>query len=322
MMKVLVFIEQRENTLKKASLEALSVARNLAGSSANVAAVVIGGSIDSITAALKGHGADTVYSVSGAGFENYNVLNYAAAIDSAIKTFSPTVVLGMASPMGRDVFPRLAARHDAGIATDLIELKAEGETLVGLKPMYAGKAYAEVTFQNTKIQFATLRANVFKADATDGSAAVTKLDVTAADSKLKTVEIRKDKSAKVDLTEAGIIISGGRALGSADAFKILNEAADVLGATVGASRAAVDAGYASHEMQVGQTGKTVNPNLYIAAGISGSIQHMAGMRTSKVIVAINTDPEAPIFKIANYGIVGDLFQVIPILTQKLKELRG
>jgi electron transfer flavoprotein alpha subunit len=321
-MKVLVFIEQRENKLKKASLEALSTARKLAGSAANVAAVVVGSSIDGITAELKNHGADTVFAVSGAGFEHYNVFNYGSAVEQAIKSFSPTVVLGMATPMGRDVFPRLAARHDAGIATDLIELKAEGETLIGLKPMYSGKAYAEVTFQNSKIQFATLRANVFKADASDGAANVTKLEVAAADSKLKTVEIRKDKSEKVDLTEASVIISGGRSLGSADAFKILNEAADVLGATVGASRAAVDAGYASHEMQVGQTGKTVNPNLYIAAGISGSIQHMAGMRTSKVIVAINSDPEAPIFKIANYGIVADLFTAVPELTKKLKELRG
>lgn len=321
-MKVLVFIEQRENKLKKASLEALSIGRKIAGSAANVAAVVIGGSIDGIAGELKGHGADTVYTVGGADFENYNVLNYAAAVQQAIKTFSPTVVLGMATPMGKDLFPRLAARHDSALATDLIELEANGDKLVGLKPMYSGKAYAKVTFEGSSIQFATIRANVFKADATDGSAAVTKLDVQAADSKIKTIEIRKDKSEKVDLTEASVIISGGRSLGSADAFKILNEAADVLGATVGASRAAVDAGYATHEMQVGQTGKTVNPNLYIAAGISGSIQHMAGMRTSKVIVAINTDPEAPIFKIANYGIVADLFQAVPELTKKLKELRG
>jgi electron transfer flavoprotein alpha subunit len=321
-MKVLVFIEQRENKLKKASLEALSVARRLAGSAAGVAAIVIGGSVDSIASELKGHGADTIYTVGGVTFENYNVLNYAAAVEQAIKTFQPNVVLGMATPMGKDLFPRLAARHDAGIATDLIELEANGDKITGLKPMYSGKAYAKVGFEGSSIQFATLRANVFKADASDGSASATKIEVAAADSKMKTVEIRKDKSEKVDLTEASVIISGGRSLGSADAFKILHEAADVLGATVGASRAAVDAGYASHEMQVGQTGKTVNPNLYIAAGISGSIQHMAGMRTSKIIVAINTDPEAPIFKIANYGIVGDLFQVVPVLTQKLKELRG
>lgn len=321
-MKVLVFIEQRENKLKKASLEALSVARKIAGSAANVAAVVVGGSTDGIAAELKGHGADSVFAASGAGFEHYNVFSYAAAVQQAIKTFSPTVVLGMATPIGKDLFPRLAARHDSALATDLIELEASGDKLVGLKPMYSGKVYAKVTFEGSSIQFATIRANVFKADATDGSGAVTKLDVAVNDAKLKTVEIRKDKSEKVDLTEASVIISGGRSLGSADAFKILHEAADVLGATVGASRAAVDAGYASHEMQVGQTGKTVNPNLYIAAGISGSIQHMAGMRTSKVIVAINTDPEAPIFKIANYGIVGDLFQVVPELTKKLKELRG
>ncbi len=320
-MKVLVFIEQRENKLKKASLEALSVARRLAGSAANVAAVVVGGSIDGIAGELKGHGADTVYAAGGASFENYNIFNYAAAVEKAVKTFGANVVLGMASPMGRDLFPRLAARFDAGIATDLVEINAAGDTLTGLKPMYSGKVFAEVAFQGG-LQFATLRPNVFKADATDGSGAVTKLDVAGDDSKQKTIEIRKDKSEKVDLTEATVIISGGRALGSADAFKILNEAADVLGATVGASRAAVDAGYAPHEMQVGQTGKTVNPNLYIAAGISGSIQHLAGMRTSKVIVAINTDPEAPIFKIANYGIVADLFQAVPILTQKVKELRG
>ncbi len=319
-MKVLVFIEQRENKLKKASLEALSQARKLAGSAANVAAVIVAGSADTIAAELKGHGADTVYAVGG--FEHYNVLNYAAAVQEAIKAFGPNVVLGMATPMGKDLFPRLAARHDSGLATDLIELEANGDKIVGLKPMYSGKAYAKVTFEGGSIQFATLRANVFKADASDGAGAVTKLEVAASDAKVKTVEIRKDKSEKVDLTEASVIVSGGRSLGSADAFKILFETADVLGATVGASRAAVDAGYASHEMQVGQTGKTVNPNLYIAAGISGSIQHMAGMRTSKVIVAINTDPEAPIFKIANYGIVADLFQAVPELTKKLKELRG
>ncbi len=321
-MKILVFIEQRENKLKKSSLEALTTARKLAGSSTQVAAVVVGGSIESLTSELKGYGADTVYVANGSSLENFNVLTYSSAVEAAIKAFSPTLVLGMTTPIGRDIFPRLAARFDAGLATDLTDLKAQGDTLTGTKPMYSGKCYAEITFQGGGIQFASLRPNVFKAESSDGSATAQKLDAPAADARLQTVEIRKDKTEKVDLTEAKAIISGGRSLGSADAFKILTEAADVLGATVGASRAAVDAGYASHEMQVGQTGKTVNPNLYIACGISGSIQHMAGMRTSKVIVAINTDPEAPIFKVANYGIVGDLFQVVPLLTQKLKELRG
>lgn len=321
-MKVLVFIEQRENKLKKSAFEALSTARKLAGSAANVAAVIVGSSIEGSVAELKGFGADTIYTANAAHLEHYNVFNYAAALEQAIKTFSPKLVLGIATPMGRDIFPRLAARFDAAIATDLIEIKASGDSVTGVKPMYAGKVFAELALQNSDVQFATLRANVFKAEQTDGAANAVKIEAAAADSKLKTTEIRKDKSEKVDLTEASIIISGGRSLGSADAFKILHEAADVLGATVGASRAAVDAGYAPHEMQVGQTGKTVNPNLYIAAGISGSIQHMAGMRSSKVIVAINTDPEAPIFKIANYGIVADLFQAVPVLTQKLKELRG
>ncbi len=322
-MKVLVFVEQRDNKLKKSALEAIATARKLTGSAAQVAALIIGASVDGLAVELKSYGVDTVYTVNGAAFDKYNVMAYAAATEQAIKTFAPKLVLGIASPMGRDLFPRLAARFDAGIVTDLIEIKIDGDYISGLKPMYSGKCYAELTLQNTELQFATLRPNVFKGETSgDGAATVNKLEIAAPASALQTVEIRKGKSEKADLTEASLIISGGRALGSADAFKILVEAADVIGATVGASRAAVDAGYAGHEMQVGQTGKTVNPNLYIAAGISGSIQHMAGMRSSKVIVAINTDPEAPIFKIANYGIVADLFQAVPALTKSLKELRG
>lgn len=322
-MKVLVFVEQRDNKLKKSAFEALAAARKLTGAAAQVAAVIVGGSVDGLAGELKNYGVDTVYTVSGGAFDKFNVLAYAAGVEQAIKTFAPKVVLGIASPIGRDLFPRLAARFDAGIATDLIELKAAGDFITGLKPMYSGKVFAEITLQNTELQFATLRPNTFKGETSgDGAANASKLEVAAPAGTFQTVEIRKGKSEKADLTEATLIISGGRALGSADAFKILNEAADVIGATVGASRAAVDAGYAGHEMQVGQTGKTVNPNLYIAAGISGSIQHMAGMRSSKVIVAINTDPEAPIFKIANYGIVADLFQAVPAMTKAFKELKG
>ncbi len=322
-MKVLVFIEQRENKLKKSSLEALATARKIAGSAGQVAGLIVGGSVDTLASELKGFGADTVYTVSGNAFHHYNVLNYGASLEQAIKTFAPKLILGMATPMGRDLFPRLAARFDAGMATDLVDIKAEGDFVSGLKPMYAGKCFAEIQMQNTELQFVTLRPNVFKGESCgDGQAQVSKLDISPVTGKLDTLEVRKGKSEKADLTEATFIISGGRALGSADAFSILHECAEPLGATVGASRAAVDAGFAPHDMQVGQTGKTVNPNLYVAAGISGSIQHMAGMRTSKVILAINTDPEAPIFKIANYGIVGDLFQVVPALSKKIKELRG
>ena len=321
-MKVLVFVEQRDAKLKSSAFEAITTGRKLAGSAADVAAVIVGQNIAGLADELKGYGADTVYTVDRAEFANYNVIAYASGVEKAINEFDASIVLGVASPMGRDLFPRLAARFDSGLLTDLVDIKLEGDFVSGLKPMYAGKCLAEVALQNTAKQFVTLRPNVFAAkNSGEGSAAATALEAFFDDSvKLETTEIRKGASEKPDLTEATRIISGGRAMGSADAFKVLNECADTLGATVGASRAAVDSGYAPHDMQVGQTGKTVNPNLYVACGISGSIQHMAGMRTSKVIVAINTDPEAPIFTVADYGIVADLFEAVPKLNDSLKSM--
>ena len=321
-MKTLVFVEQRDRKIKSSALEALTVGAKLAGSAGDCAAVVVGAGASGLAAELKGYGADTVYVVDNAAFDKYNPLAYTAAVEAAIKAFGAKIVVGTAAPMTRDVFPRLAARLDGGILTDLTQVELSGDKVTGVKPMYAGKVLAKVELAGAPVQFVSIRPNTFKAENKgQGNAAVSKLDAgSAADARLKTVEIRKGKSEKVDLTEASRIVSGGRALASADNFKILDELAAVIGATVGASRAAVDSGYAPHDMQVGQTGKTVNPNLYVACGISGSIQHMAGMRTSKTIVAINTDPEAPIFKIASYGIVGDLFKAVPIMTQKLKAL--
>jgi electron transfer flavoprotein alpha subunit len=320
-MKVLVFVEQREGKIKSSAHEALTVGLKLAGSAANVAAVVIGNGVAGLTGSLAGWGADTVYTADGAELALYNIQTYSSGVEAAIKAFSPDVVLGVASPMGRDLFPRLAARFDGAILTDLTSIEGSGTTVTGTKPMYSGKCIADVSTEGAKISFVTIRQNVFPANkAGSGAATASAIKANAGDGKIKTVEIRKGKSAKPDLTEASVIISGGRAMGNADNFKILNECADVIGATVGASRAAVDSGYATHDMQVGQTGKTVNPNLYIACGISGSIQHMAGMRTSKVIVAVNTDKDAPVFGIASYGIVGDLFQVVPLLTQRFKAL--
>lgn len=320
-MKVLVFIEQREGKIKSSAHEAMTVGAKLAGSPANLAAVIVGAGAANLAGELSGWGADNVYTADSADLALYNVLSYAGSVEAAIKTFSPNLVLGVASPLGRDLFPRLAARLDGGILTDLVSIEASDNEITGTKPMYSGKCIADVATQGASINFVTIRQNVFAASKPNsGSAKATPVAPTASDGRLKTVEIRKGKSTKPDLTEATFIISGGRALGNAENFKILHECADVIGATVGASRAAVDSGYASHDMQVGQTGKTVNPTLYIACGISGSIQHMAGMRTSKTIVAINTDKDAPIFSVASYGIVGDLFQVVPVMTQKLKEL--
>lgn len=321
-MKVLVFIEQRDGKLKSSSLEALTLGAKLAGSAGDCAAVVVGKGIEGIAAQLQGYGADTVQVADDAAFDKYNPLAYAAAVEAAVKAHGAKLVLGVASPMGRDVFPRLAARFDAGILTDLTAVEMSGDKLTGVKPMYAGKVLAKVAIQNSNVMFATIRPNVFAANKGGaGSATVAKLTVAPpTDARIKTVEIRKGQSEKADLTEATRIVSGGRSVGSAENFKVIYDLADALSATAGASRAAVDSGYAAHDMQVGQTGKTVNPTVYIACGISGSIQHMAGMRTSKVIVAINTDPEAPIFKVATYGIVADLFKAAPIMTQKLKAL--
>jgi electron transfer flavoprotein alpha subunit len=320
-MKVLVFIEQRDGKIKSSAHEALTVGSKLAGSAGNMAAVIVGSGVAGIASELAGWGADTVYTADSGDLALYNVQGYTNGVEAAIKEFSPDVVLGVASPIGRDVFPRLTARMDGAILTDVTSLEASGNSVTATKPMYSGKCIADVATDGAKITFVTIRQNVFPASKPgSGSATGTPVAVSAGDGKIKTIEIRKGKSAKPDLTEASFIISGGRAMANADNFKVLHECADVIGATVGASRAAVDSGYASHDMQVGQTGKTVNPNLYIACGISGSIQHMAGMRTSKVIVAVNTDKDAPIFGVASYGIVADLFQVVPLMTQQFKNL--
>ena len=321
-MKVLVFIEQRDNKIKNNAFEALTLAHKLAGSPADVAAVVAGDAVSGVTGELAGWGTDTVYVAEGGNFKNYNAISYVAAVAEAVEAFSPDLLIAPASPMGRDLTPRLAARLQAGIVTDVVDLKEEGSDIVATKPMYAGKCLAEIALSGAGLKIASIRPNVFGAEKCDaGSAAAESLKGDgASDIKLTTKEVKKGDSEKADLTEAATIISGGRAMGNAENFKILDDCAEVLGATVGASRAAVDSGYCPHTMQVGQTGKTVNPNLYIACGISGSIQHMAGMRTSKVIVAINTDPEAPIFSVADYGIVADLFEAVPILQEKLKAI--
>lgn len=322
-MKVLVFLEQRDGRLKSSAVEALTIAAKLSDNKPeNVAGVVVGQNISSLNEGVKNYGADRIFCADDAKLEKYNILAYADAVLAAVNEFQPDVLLGIASPMGRDLFPRLAAKLDAGLLTDLVEINfKDGKFIGGTKPMYAGKVLSDVEFVGEGLKLATLRPNVFPAAASSGDAQVQSLNAEIKnDERMETVEIRKGKSDKADLTEAIRIISGGRAMGNADNFKILHQCADVFGATVGASRAAVDSGYASHDMQVGQTGKTVNPTLYIACGISGAIQHMAGMRTSKIIVAVNSDPDAPIFSIADYGIVADLFEAVPVFEQEAKSM--
>lgn len=325
-LKVLVYAEVRNGKLKSTAAELLTEARRLTGGdTSSIHAVLLGTGASIHANTLATYGASKVYVVESPETDVYQCEPHVQTIEALIRANGYTVVMGPASPTGRDFFPRLAARHQAALLTDVTKIRAEGggSTLVATRPMYAGKCLAEVA-SKTALTFVTVRPNVVAAELSQAGATanveVFKPEINALLMKSKIVEVRKGKSEKPDLTEAVIIISGGRALGNADNFKVLHECADVIGATVGASRAAVDSGYAPHDMQVGQTGKTVNPNLYIACGISGSIQHLAGMRTSKVIVAINTDPDAPIFQKADYGIVADLFLAVPVLTSELKKL--
>lgn len=323
MSDILVYAEQSAGKIKKTAHEVLGKASELASSlGGNVIAVVIGKGLDGVEADLASYGAKKVVIVEGAGLDEYNTIAYTKALVQVVEEIKPQVILASGSSSEKDFMPRLAAKLQAGLATDCTDLQIDGGKLVAKKPIYSGKVFVDVNF-NSPIQMATIRPNSFgEPEASTGaSAEVIKKNADVGELVNKLVELVKgDGAGKVDLTEAEIIVSGGRAMGNAENFKVLDELANVIGATVGASRAAVDSGYASHDMQVGQTGKVVNPKLYIACGISGAIQHLAGMRTSKVIVAINKDPEAPIFSKADYGIVGDLFEVVPLLTEEFKKV--
>ncbi len=317
MAKILVFTEQAESSVKTVSLEILG---KLSGHTLEVA--VIGDLGDEGVNLLKAHGAETIHKISGAGLDKYSPEGYASALKDFVSSGGYDYVFAGSTSLGKDLFPRVAGMCDAGMATEVIDFKFDGDKFIGTRPMYAGKCLADLELGGGKPRFVTVRSNALGLNAapTAGAGNVVDASGNAGDIKAIIKEIVKGASGKVDLTEANVIVSGGRAMKNSDNFKILDELADVLGATVGASRAAVDSEYADHSMQVGQTGKVVAPTLYIACGISGAIQHLAGMRTSKVIVAINTDPDAPIFSYADYGIVGDLFKIVPLLQEEFKKL--
>jgi electron transfer flavoprotein alpha subunit len=322
---ILVFIEEREGKIKKTSLEALSAARKLAGQlQEQVVALRIGGAAPS--ADLAHYGADKIMSAQHDLLNTYSTEGYCEAVVNAARQLQPRFILGAASAMGRDLLPRVAARLGVGLAQDCIEARIiDGAQLECVRPIYAGKAYARVRLLMTPA-IATLRPNVFSlSDADTGrSAESTVFTPELSPSNVRAVvkETRVSGEQKVELTEANIIVSGGRGMKGPENFPLIKQLADVLGGAMGASRSAVDAGWIDHQHQVGQTGKTVSPTLYIACGISGAIQHLAGMSSSKFIVAINKDPEAPIFSVADYGIVGDLFAVVPVLTQEIKNLKS
>lgn len=317
---ILVIGEHQGGKVKKVTQELVTKAAELAGQvGGEVDVVLVGHGLQS-PGDLGGFGAKKVYVIDTPKLEKYNTEGCVKVISELSQEVKPSVILGTASPLGKDLLPRLAARLNAGLASDCTDLKVDGGKLVATRPIYSGKAFVDVKFEGD-LQIASARPNSFVAKKiSEAAAEVVSKEIDPGELRAVMKEIVQGKSDKADLTEAGIIVSGGRAMKAAENFKILNELADAIGATVGASRAAVDSGYAPHDMQVGQTGKVVNPNLYIACGISGAIQHLAGMRTSKVIVAINKDAEAPIFTKADYGVVGDLFQIVPLLTQEFKKI--
>jgi electron transfer flavoprotein alpha subunit len=322
---VMVIAEQRDGDIRKVSYEIVSEGRRLADSLGQaVTAVLLGSGVKDKAATLGHYGADRVLVADDPRLETYTTDAYVAVIAEVVKANDPAILLLGGSAQGKDLSARLSARLGVSTAQDCTAFSIESGNLVALRPIYAGKAYAKVSFVDSWPQMAVARPNVMSMNEPDTSKSTEVVDASFSldDSALKTkvVESIRDESGKVDLTEADKIVSGGRGMKGPDGYGILEELADVMGASVGASRSAVDAGWRPHSDQVGQTGKVVSPNLYIACGISGAIQHLAGMSTSKVIVAINKDAEAPIFQKADYGVVDDLFNIVPAFTEEVKKM--
>jgi electron transfer flavoprotein alpha subunit len=315
---VLVVAEQTDGSFRKIAYEAVSEGRRLADTlDETVTAVVLGSGIDGIAGELGKYGADKIVVGDDPAVAHYTTDAYANVLFDLVKDIDPKILLLGASSQGKDLSARLATRFGVGLAMDCIALKLDGEKLIATRPMYGGKVLAEVALEGIP-QMSAIRPNVMEIVEAAKAGNVERLAINTGVVKTRVVEKRLETASKIDLTEADVIVSGGRGMGGPD-FSVIEELAEALGGTVGASRSAVDEGWRPHSDQVGQTGKVVCPNLYIACGISGAIQHLAGMGSSKYIVAINKDPEAPIFKKADYGIVEDLFKAVPAITAELKK---
>jgi len=323
---IAAYLEIRDGKIKKSSLETLAEARRRAAELGDTAAAVLAGaSVAGLAQAAFAAGAAKVYAIEGPALADYSSQAYAAVLAGFAAETKPAALFFPATAMGKDLAPRVAARLGVSLAADCIKVAVKDGALEFARPIYAGKAILSVKLKGSP-QLATLRPNVFPAgEPVEGGGEVVKLAVSVPEGAVngRVVEVLKEESAELDITEADVVVSGGRGLKGPEAFALLRDLAAVFPrATVGASRSAVDSGWIGHQHQVGQTGKTVSPQLYLAVGISGAIQHLAGMSSSKVIAAVNKDPEAPIMKVADYGIVGDLFEVVPKLTEELKKLKA
>lgn len=325
-----VFAEHREEKIQNVTYELLGEARQLAKElNCEISAVLLGDANIEVEADhLFAHGAQNVYLVTDPDLKNYKTAPYTRGICELINKYKPEIMLIGATTIGRDLAARLAIRVNCGLTADCtgLSIDPEKKILLQTRPAFGGNIMATIISPNHRPQMATVRPKVFKKSdkhfGKKGKLIKEKVILKPEDLLVKLVEIVMDESVKVNLVEAEIIISGGRGILDAKNFSLIEDLAKVLDGAVGASRAAVDAGWISAHHQVGQTGKTVAPKLYIACGISGKIQHLVGMQSSDTIIAINKDPDAPIFKAVTYGIVGDLFEIVPALTKKLKEMRG
>jgi electron transfer flavoprotein alpha subunit len=322
-MKILAFAEQRNNRFKKTAFEVVRAARTIADQlSMEVVALVVGEDVSSIAPEIGAHGAARVIVVEDSRLGFYSTTAYSKVVAEIVRQESAELVFLPASSMGKDLSPRISVKLDAGLATDCIALRAENGAIIATRPVYAGKGLIDVRI-TSQIKIFSLRPNVFSTGSPVRlSCQIEKRNVALTDDDFGAAAIETTSSSgRKDVAEADIIVSGGRGLKGPEHFSMIEELASTLNAAVGASRAVVDAGWRPHEEQVGQTGKTVSPSLYIAVGISGAVQHLAGMSSSKYIVAINKDKDAPIFSIADYGIVGDAFEIVPALTKELKRIK-
>lgn len=324
---VWVFAEQRDGKVASVALELLGIGRKLADDKSVELSAVLFGSNESEARELIKWGADRVYHCQSPIFDRFNDEPYSQLLSLLITEHKPEIVLAGATPVGRSFFPRVAARLRTGLTADCTSLSIEKETgnLLQVRPAFGGNIMATIVCPSRRPQMATVRPRVMKKGEyrEDRKGEIISIEAKGLHSRTRVIESVKEASeVSVNLQEADVIVSGGRGLGGPKGFKLLEELAELLGGAVGASRAAVDEGWIPYSHQVGQTGKTVCPKIYIACGISGAVQHLVGMQSSDIIIAINKNPEAPIFNVANYGIIGDVYEVLPLLIKKLKTMKG
>ena len=320
--KVLVLGEAREGVLRNVSFEAIAAAKQISGGG-EVVGVLLGDTVQSLGEEMIQYGADRVVAVEHANLKQYTSDGYSQAFLAVYEQENPDVIVFGHTALGKDLSPKIASKLSSGLISDVTEIEGEDDTAAFIRPIYSGKAFEKVK-NKEGLLFITIRPNNIATldQDTSRSGDVSTVDVDVKDLRSIIAEVVRKTTEGVDMSEAKVVVAGGRGVRSAEGFEPLQELANLLGGAIGASRGACDADYCDYSLQIGQTGKVITPDLYIGVGISGAIQHMAGMSNSKIIVAINKDPDAEIFKVADYGIVGDLFEVIPMMIEEVKKLQA